>query len=85
MSAYIERDQRTLAVIGVRIKLAREAAGLTQTRLAELLGVHDSTVIRWEHGGATCPPHRQGDVARVLGVPWATLFDPTNIDDGGAS
>ena len=33
-----------------KARLIREAAGVTQTQLAESLGVHRMTILRWESG-----------------------------------
>lgn len=45
---------------------ARRRAGLTQTRLARLLGVHPITVSKWERG--VLRPHaRQAAILRALG------------------
>ena len=35
---------------GDELREMREAAGLTQAALADMLGVKQSTVYRWEHG-----------------------------------
>lgn len=37
--------------IGERLKRARRAAGYTQEGAAALLGVHYSTLLRWERSG----------------------------------
>jgi len=39
--------------VGLRIKEAREAAGLTQTALADLLGQGERTVQAWERNERT--------------------------------
>ena len=39
-----------MVLIGKRIKLARELAGLTQEKLAEIIGVSRTAVVRWESG-----------------------------------
>jgi transcriptional regulator with XRE-family HTH domain len=35
---------------GLNVKAGRKALGLTQTALAELVGVRQATVARWERG-----------------------------------
>jgi molybdopterin-binding protein len=45
---------------------ARRRAGLTQTRLARLLGVHPITVSKWERG-VLRPNARQAAILRALG------------------
>ena len=39
-----------MVLVGKRIKLARELAGLTQEQLAEIIGVSRTAVVRWERG-----------------------------------
>lgn len=39
-----------MILVGKRIKQARELAGLTQERLAEIIGVSRTAVVRWESG-----------------------------------
>lgn len=56
------------AQIGSRIRAAREAQGITQDRLGELLGVHGQTVQHWEHGRAAPNIEIWGDLARLLRV-----------------
>lgn len=40
----------SVATFGERLRLAREAAGLTQERLADLLGVDQVQISKWERG-----------------------------------
>ncbi|WP_027929190.1 helix-turn-helix domain-containing protein [Amycolatopsis thermoflava] len=47
---------------------ARRAAGHTQERLAQLLGIDTSTVARWESGLSEPSPHRRPRLARLLMV-----------------
>ncbi|MFJ8815271.1 helix-turn-helix domain-containing protein [Amycolatopsis thermoflava] len=47
---------------------ARRAAGHTQERLAQLLGIDTSTVARWESGQSEPSPHRRPKLARLLMV-----------------
>ena len=47
---------------------ARKAAGLSQERLAEQLGVERSTVQRWEAGHSTPQPWHRPRLATVLGI-----------------
>lgn len=47
---------------------ARRRAGLTQTRLARLLGVHSITVSKWERG-VLAPNARQQAILRALSRP----------------
>ncbi len=51
-----------------RLVSTRKAAGFSQERLAEAVGVERSTVMRWERG-ETCPqPWARPKLARALGI-----------------
>lgn len=54
--------------IGIRIKEARKAAGLTQQQLAEAIDVYAKDVCRWEKGERTPSLKAFTDICRVLGV-----------------
>ncbi|MGH3832869.1 MAG: helix-turn-helix domain-containing protein, partial [Pseudonocardiaceae bacterium] len=47
---------------------ARKAAGLSQERLAEMMGVERSTVQRWEVGHSTPQPGHRPELATELGI-----------------
>lgn len=47
---------------------ARKAAGYTQERLAEALGVDRTTVARWEAGGAEPQPWQRPRIAETFGL-----------------
>jgi DNA-binding XRE family transcriptional regulator len=51
---------------GDLLKAARERAGLTQTELAELVGVHRASVGNWEAGKPA--RNRLGKIREVLGL-----------------
>ncbi|MCS3903309.1 transcriptional regulator with XRE-family HTH domain [Methylohalomonas lacus] len=61
--------------IGVRIKKARLAAGISQVRLANLLGVTRSACSQWElSGGGTSPRgERLAEIARLLDISYEWL------------
>jgi len=61
--------------IGVRIREARQAAGISQARLAELMGVTRSACSQWESRDAGTAPRLQrlADISRCLGVSYAWL------------
>lgn len=73
--------------IGTRIRKARLAAGLSQIRLASLLGVTRSACSQWEleNGGTTPRGDRLIDIARLLDVSYewlATGNSPSHADSG---
>ena len=58
-----------------RLVSTRKAAGFSQERLAETVGVERSTVMRWERG-ETCPqPWARPRLARALGISDYTLSE----------
>lgn len=70
---------------GARLVAAREAAGLSQTALAERLGVSLRTIVRWEAVGRdVADPGRRPDpadqrrLAQVLEVPVSDLLPRTD-------
>lgn len=46
----MDRKSTWLRQFGVRVRVAREAAGLTQAEVADSVGTHRQTVYRWEQG-----------------------------------
>jgi transcriptional regulator with XRE-family HTH domain len=54
---------------GKRLKAARDAAGLTQYKLAGLVGVRDETVSRWEKGETSPSTDHYPALAKALGLP----------------
>jgi transcriptional regulator with XRE-family HTH domain len=64
-----EYVRRHMAAIGQRLQAAREAAGLSRTRLAHLIGTTPAMLKRIEQGihGRT-PLYRIWELALVLGV-----------------
>ena len=72
-------------VIGFNVKRGREKKGLSQTKLAELSGVSQTTISRmesWEapdnklHGGTF--PHLS-QIAEILGIPWPRLVNDSAL------
>lgn len=66
---------------GLRIKAARIAAGLRQEDLAEILGIEQSQVSRWERGQNAPRDDLRQELARVLGVDPDSIFSYTNGDE----
>jgi transcriptional regulator with XRE-family HTH domain len=69
-----------------RIKAARKAKGLTQDKLAELMGVSRPSVSQWENGGTNVDPKNMKKLADTLGVSLAHLSgeesdydEPSNV------
>lgn len=60
----LDRKPQTL---GERIREARRAAGLSTTKLANVLGVDPRTVARWQSDDAMPSVIRLGEIARALG------------------
>jgi transcriptional regulator with XRE-family HTH domain len=53
--------------VDLDIRAAREARGLSQKQLADLIGVHPSELSSWEHGQRTVPERRLWELIRTLG------------------
>lgn len=51
-----------------RLVSARKAAGFSQERLAEVVGVERTTVMRWERGQTRPQPCARPKLARALGI-----------------
>ena len=61
---------------GRLVRQAREAAGLTQSRLEDLAGLTPTTVTRLERGEHDIPAAELADIAHALGVDPGSLFPP---------
>ena len=61
--------------LGARIRAARQAAGLSQEKLAEQLGLTRQAVTKWETGQSAPSTENLLRLAEVLGVPVSTLLD----------
>ena len=59
---------------GERLYRHRKAAGLSQARLGEKLGVTDKAVSKWENGAAKPTTDMLNRLSAVLGVPVADLL-----------
>jgi transcriptional regulator with XRE-family HTH domain len=66
-----------LTALGARIKALRSERGLQQRQLAEKAGLTPSMVSQIESGRLTPSLPTLGKVAAALGVPIASLFEPT--------
>lgn len=66
----------------IYLKEMRERAGLSQTQLAETLGVHSTRVSQWELGKADIPAKREPEILKILNCTEAELHNgdvATNI------
>lgn len=61
--------------LGERIKLARQAAGISQEELAEKIGTKQTQVWRWESNRAEPRISFLKKIAEVTGVPLLTIID----------
>lgn len=61
--------------LNVRIRTARLRAGLTQTNLAQRLGVSRTAVVNWESASNRARPsgERLEGICRITGVAWEWL------------
>jgi transcriptional regulator with XRE-family HTH domain len=57
-----------MAAKRVRLAQCRRAAGYSQEKLSERLGVERSTVVRWESGGTEPQPWARPELARALQI-----------------
>lgn len=70
----------------VRLVERRKAAGLSQEKLAEMLGVDRSTVVRWERADTEPQPWQRPRLAKALGVSAGELaLLLTDVRDGDIS
>ena len=73
--------------VGARVRLRRTLMGLSQTKLAETLGVTFQQVQKYERGMNRIGASRLFDLARALDVPISFFFDDwanTPENKGGA-
>lgn len=59
----------------MRIKEAREQAGMTQIELARSVGVTVASISRYEHGIRTPTVLIAKRIAEKLGIPWPDVID----------
>ena len=67
--------------VGERVRVAREAAGISQKLLADKIGVSEYTIIRLEKGRRAAKSDELEKIATALDVPLSYLV---GIDDGEA-
>jgi transcriptional regulator with XRE-family HTH domain len=77
--------------VGRRLRLRRSLAGMSQERLAELLGITYQQVQKYERGANRIGSSRLHDIARFLDVPVAWFFEgmaeprPAGLAEDGAA
>ena len=67
---------------GARLKALRKKAGLTQEKLADLIGVHETTIRRWENNGDSPRAEDISSIAKALGVSEADLLQDSPGNSG---
>lgn len=69
--------------IGKRLRLAREQAGLSQSQVAKLLGVHRPTISEMEAGRRKVTAEELSELARVYDVrmEWLVVADEENVKE----
>lgn len=76
-----DRDAEELKAIGMRLKAARLALGLSQKEVYEALGVGASTWHHWESGKRTPDPLVMAKLQKLHGISldWIFAADPSNL------
>ena len=69
-----------MVLVGKRIKLARELAGMTQEKLAEIVGVSRTAVVRWESGETDPTIDHLIEMTKVLRVSADFLLGTSDTD-----
>ena len=75
--AHTESRMKQPTPVGTRLREAREAAGLSQDRLAANAGIGRSTLVRIEHDHACPRLATKRVIADALGVPVFDLWPET--------
>jgi transcriptional regulator with XRE-family HTH domain len=71
---------RTYKSLGIAIRKARITRKLSQTRLAELIGLQRTSITNIELGRQRLLLHTLIDIASVLAVPAATLLESVDLE-----
>ena len=69
--------------IGVRLRDARDAAGLSRRELADHLGVKESTIGKWESGERSPRGQRVSKLAGILGVSLSWILVGRGVKPSG--
>jgi transcriptional regulator with XRE-family HTH domain len=73
-------DMLSNSVLGQKIKQARQQAGLSQERLAEMVGVTFQQIQKYENGQTTLNIHKLQLIAKALNHPAKEFFQ--DVPDG---
>lgn len=68
------------ARVGARVRALRRQSGLSQTRLADVLGISFQQVQKYEKGQNRIGASRLVEIARAFAVPVAALFEDLEAD-----
>ena len=81
----VKRPDPVDVEVGHRIRIERLSRGLSQTALANQLGVTFQQVQKYEKGVNRVGAGRLTKIAEVLGVPVSTFFSGKEVLDGEAA
>lgn len=59
----------------MKLKEAREKAGMSMQELGAAIGVSSATICRYEHGQRELRPSMAAKIASVLKIKWTDLFE----------
>jgi transcriptional regulator with XRE-family HTH domain len=78
-----QNEQKLALQMGRAIAVRRQQKGLTQAELAELIGVEQETISRFERGATLPPLGRLSDIADALKCPLEGLLrdGSTRLED----
>jgi transcriptional regulator with XRE-family HTH domain len=77
------KDERFFKDLGARVALLRKDQGLTQTQLAERLGIAQQTLAHYEVGRLRVAASRLPTLARMLGTSVEELIGQRPVRAGG--
>ena len=64
----------------VTLEASRVNAGLSQSQLAEILGVNRATVRNWETGKGSIPATALKKLSELSGIPMDFIFVPERVN-----
>jgi transcriptional regulator with XRE-family HTH domain len=78
-------DERATKHVGVRIRAARVASGLSQKEFAHRLSISKQQAWKYENGGSELTATRLCQIAELLGVRPSVFFKDVDAPDGVAA